>query len=139
MLCRLVYFSARACADVELETLRDAAAGRNKRSDIRSLLMADADTFIQAIEGPRGAVSALFQEISRDPRHTQVVLVEMSEIAAYTLPRNGLTIARDAAKIDEAWTRVTRRRTTPWPLSALQLRGLLKIALIGAEPTPAMA
>jgi hypothetical protein len=63
----------------------------------------------------------------------------MAEIAAYTLPRRGLTLARDEAKIEEAWTRVTRKRTTPWPLSALQLRGLLKIALTGAEPAPAAA
>jgi hypothetical protein len=75
MLCRLVYFSVRACADSDLNQLSERAAVRNAAADVRSLLVADEGTFIQALEGPRGAVSALFQEICRDPRHTQVVLV----------------------------------------------------------------
>lgn len=129
MLNRLVYFSERACDDQALTGLVQQAAAANKKRNVTGLLMADERCFIQILEGPRGAVSALFQEISRDPRHRHLILVEMSEIAQCSYPAWGMAQASDPAKVEAAWDRVMRTRMEPWPLNAFQVRGLLKIAM----------
>lgn len=139
MLNRLVYFSERACADAELERLIALAAPRNRQRNVTGLLIADERTFIQILEGPRGAVSSIFQDISRDKRHRDPVLVEMTEIQGLSYPAWGLAYLSDPEKVDAAWRRVLRQRTEPWPLNALQLRGLLKIALGDAVRAPAAA
>jgi hypothetical protein len=140
MLSRLVYFSERACGDDELRAVMAAAAPRNKARHVTGLLMADEIAFIQILEGPRGAVSALFQEIARDPRHRELTLVEMTEIAAPSYPAWGMAHVSDPSKVDAAWKRVMRVRASPCALSVLQLRGLLKIALGDAiVPAPAAA
>ncbi|MET0181338.1 MAG: BLUF domain-containing protein [Caulobacterales bacterium] len=137
MLNRLVYFSERLCGDDEIAALASTSAPRNKVRNVTGLLMADESCFIQILEGPRAAVSSLFQEISRDPRHRDLVLVEMSEIAALSYPSWGMAHVSDPARTEEVWKRVMRQRSSPWPMSALQLRGLLKIALGYAAPKPA--
>ncbi len=137
MLNRLVYFSERRCGDEELRGLLQSAAPKNKARNVTGLLMADDRCFIQILEGPRGAVSALFQEISRDPRHGGIILVEMSEISQLSYPKWGLAQVSDPDKVEEAWRRVMRERVEPWPLNAFQVRGLLKIALGHAVTAPA--
>ena len=67
----LVYLS-QATHDFEAEELADllAVSRRNNASTgITGLLMYESRLFMQALEGPRAAVEALFQKISRDPRH----------------------------------------------------------------------
>lgn len=148
MLNRLVYFSERTCGESEISDLVAKAAPRNKARSVTGLLMADESCFIQILEGPRAAVSTLFQEISRDPRHKDIMLVEMSEIAAPSYPSWGMAHVCDASKVEEVWNRVMRRRMSPFPMNALQLRGLLKIALgyvaapsktLAKTPVPALA
>lgn len=134
MLNRLVYFSERACADAEIPDLVSRAAARNKAANVTGMLLADEASFIQILEGPRGAVSQLFMEIGRDGRHRGINLVEMTEIAAPSYPRWGMAYLADPEQVDAVWHRVMRKRTEPWPLNALQLRGLLKIALGFATP-----
>lgn len=137
MLNRLVYFSERdgACDDAALEAIVAQSAARNRARDVTGLLIADKRAFIQILEGPRTAVSLLFQDISRDPRHRNVVLVEFSEIQQLSYPRWGMAHASDPDKLEAAWARVTRDRIwEPLKLNALQLRGLLKIALGDARP-----
>lgn len=138
MLSRLVYFSERLCSDEELRAIMAAAAPRNKARNVTGLLVADEAAFIQILEGPRNAVSGLFQEIARDPRHRELTLVEMVEIAAPSYPRWGMAHVSEPAKVDAAWNRIVRSRMSPCSLNVMQLRGLLKIALGDAviQPQP---
>lgn len=138
MLNRLVYFSERTCADGDIPDLVAKAALRNKSANVTGMLLADETSFIQILEGPRGAVSQLFMEIGRDPRHRCINLVEMTEIPAVSYPRWGMAYLCDAERVDDVWRRVMRKRTEPWPLNAFQLRGLLKIALGFATPGRAL-
>lgn len=135
MLNRLVYFSERCeCDDATLRDIVARAAPRNREADVTGLILAGERTFIQVLEGPRTAVSMLFQDICRDQRHRNIVLAEMTEIVAYTFPRWGLAQTSDPAKVEDAWARVARNQVwEPWPMNAMQLRALLKIALGGAE------
>ena len=138
MLNRLVYFSERdpRCGDEALRNLVARAAIRNQERAITGLLIADRSCFIQILEGPRTPVSLLFQDISRDKRHKNAVLVEMSEIASYSYPQWGLAQCSDPAVLQAAWRRVSRDEVwEPWPLDALQLRALLRIA-VGAAQRP---
>lgn len=136
MLNRLVYFSEREarCGDEALRRLVARAALRNQERLITGLLIADPSCFIQILEGPRTPVSLLFQAISRDRRHRNVVLVEMSEIASYSYPQWGLAQCSDPDALKTAWRRVSRDEVwAPWPLDALQLRAFLRIAVGAAE------
>lgn len=139
MLNRLVYFSERACDDATLADIVARAAERNRARGVTGLLMADERSFIQILEGPRVSVSAVFQAISQDPRHSGVVLVEMTEIAARSYPSWGMAYVSDPKKVEAAWRRMMPQRVDPWPLNAFQLRGLLKIALGDATAAPALA
>lgn len=134
MLNRLVYFSERHCDDREIADLVAKSAVRNKTHNVTGLLLADETCFIQILEGPRGAVSQLFMEIGRDQRHKSINIVEMTEIAAKSYPNWGMAHLSDPQKVDAVWHRVMRKRVEPWPLNALQMRGLLKIAVGDAVP-----
>ena len=73
----LVYLS-QATHDFEAEELADllAVSRRNNASTgITGLLMYESRLFMQALEGPRAAVEALFQKIIRDPRHAEVQII----------------------------------------------------------------
>jgi len=73
----LVYLS-QATHDFEAEELADLLAvsrRNNSTHGITGLLMYEARLFMQALEGPREAVEALFRKISRDPRHTGVHVI----------------------------------------------------------------
>ncbi len=50
------------------------AAAKNQRLGITGALLFDGGYFAQTLEGDRQAVQALFAEIERDPRHTDVLL-----------------------------------------------------------------
>mgnify|MGYP001766188714 CR=1 FL=1 len=59
----------------ELESLLATSRRNNTATGITGLLMYESRLFMQALEGPRGAVEALFQRIKADPRHTDVQIV----------------------------------------------------------------
>ena len=60
-----------------LKLLLDARS-YNIEHDITGLLLYHEDRFMQALEGPREAVEALYRRIALDPRHRNVAL-EFSE------------------------------------------------------------
>jgi hypothetical protein len=139
MLNRLVYYSERdrACTDEDVARLIARSAARNRGVDVTGLLVADRDCFVQILEGPRTAVSVVFQDVCRDPRHRNVVIAECSEIEQLSCPRWGMARLTDPAKVGAAWGRVARRGVfAPWPLNALQLRALLRIAMGDAISVP---
>ena len=83
MLVRLLYAS-RAAVQLdaeELGTILRQARQHNPAQGITGALCFSDGTFLQLIEGGRGAVNALFQRISRDPRHTDVLLLHYEEIS----------------------------------------------------------
>ena len=51
-----------------LKTFQD----NNARANITGLLLYKGGNFMQAIEGPKAAVQALYERIQNDPRHTGV-------------------------------------------------------------------
>jgi hypothetical protein len=75
MLCRLLYASriSVAAASHLPRTMEDilVVSGRlNRRDAITGLLLADGETFVQALEGPDALVVACYERILKDERHT---------------------------------------------------------------------
>jgi hypothetical protein len=84
MLVRLMYAS-RAVGAVEhddLAAILKQAKARNAGAGITGLLCycAGSNTFMQALEGGRAQVNALYNRIAQDERHTDVVLLGYDEI-----------------------------------------------------------
>ncbi len=67
----LIYFSHadRAMSSDDLQELLNRARDRNKTKGITGLLLYQSGYFLQALEGDRESVRALFEKIQADPRH----------------------------------------------------------------------
>ena len=84
MLVRLMYAS-RAIAAVDMEELQAIlrqSKANNPNEGITGVLCMcfDARVFIQVLEGGRSAVNALYNRITRDPRHHDVELLVYESI-----------------------------------------------------------
>jgi Sensors of blue-light using FAD len=82
MLVRLLYASRAVPAmdQDELNAILRQCKGRNPEHGITGVLCYSDGIFLQALEGGRGAVNALYNRIVADPRHTQVELLSYREI-----------------------------------------------------------
>ncbi len=84
MLVRLMYASraVKAVDNDALAAILRQSKENNPRSGVTGVLCfcSNARIFLQVLEGSRGAVSAVYNRIAQDPRHTEVVLLSYEEI-----------------------------------------------------------
>ena len=81
MLVRLLYASrAVDTSPAAIEAILAQSRQHNPPSGITGVLCYGGGILLQAIEGGRSAVSALYGHIQRDPRHTDVELLHYEEI-----------------------------------------------------------
>jgi hypothetical protein len=82
MLVRLLYASraAEPVPDGLIEALLQQARRNNTALGITGVLCHGADVFLQALEGGRDPVNALYNRIVVDRRHRQVTLLVYEEI-----------------------------------------------------------
>src|SRR3954471_15675089 len=81
MLVRLLYCSrAVDSGPAAIESILAQSREHNPASGITGILCYGGGIFLQAIEGGRTPVSALFGHIQRDGRHKDVVLLQFEEI-----------------------------------------------------------
>jgi hypothetical protein len=81
MLVRLLY--ASRCVDPSpssIESILTESRAKNPSQGITGILCYSGDVFLQAIEGGRSAVSALYNHIVSDTRHKDVTLLHFEEI-----------------------------------------------------------
>ena len=88
IIVRLTYYS-RNCIDRAGGPMHDRihdilieSVTNNRRDDITGALIHDDRWFAQALEGPETMVSATFERILRDPRHSDVRLIKMQPVPA---------------------------------------------------------
>jgi len=82
MLVRLIYAS-RSSSPITSDLVRqilDAAHQHNPERGITGVLCYGDDVFVQALEGGRAEVNALYQNICRDNRHRNVTLLDYKEV-----------------------------------------------------------
>jgi len=82
MLVRLLYASraAEAVTPAVVEEILAQCRAHNPAQGITGILCHGGDSFMQCIEGGREAVNHLYNEIVRDPRHRDVVLLDYEEV-----------------------------------------------------------
>jgi hypothetical protein len=83
VLVRLLYVSRSVDADptAATESILDSARSHNLQNGITGILCYGGGIFLQAIEGGRNQVNALYSHILGDRRHKDVVLLHYEEIA----------------------------------------------------------
>jgi hypothetical protein len=82
MLVRLLYAS-RAAAHVTqeiIESILQQSRTHNPAHGITGILCHGGDVYMQALEGGREAVNALYMKIVRDTRHREVILLHYAEV-----------------------------------------------------------
>jgi len=81
MLVRLLYCSRTVDpSPAAIESILAQSRQHNPTTGITGILCYGGDIFLQAIEGGRMAVSALYGHIQKDPRHKDVALLHYEEI-----------------------------------------------------------
>jgi hypothetical protein len=81
---QLVYVSVAVAHfnDASLRTLLDKARVNNTAVEVSGMLLHQAGTFMQVLEGETSVVERVFERIGRDPRHKHVVLLTRRDVEA---------------------------------------------------------
>ncbi|MGK2910759.1 MAG: BLUF domain-containing protein [Sphingobium sp.] len=67
-------------ADAAVEALVRVSRLRNEKAAVTGCLIFGAGRFAQILEGEQAAVEDIMLSISRDPRHTDVTILEQGEV-----------------------------------------------------------
>ncbi|CAN5845393.1 hypothetical protein BH11PLA1_BH11PLA1_14240 [soil metagenome] len=89
-LVRLIYVSRRPRQtndEIVIDGIILPALRKNRARDITGCLWFNRDHFFQVLEGETGAVTAMYETIERDPRHSDARLVDMAVITSRTFER----------------------------------------------------
>lgn len=80
---QLVYLSAESAAtsDQDLRKILAASRRNNEKLGVTGMLLYDAGSFIQALEGDEPVVDELFDRISNDPRHNGATVLLRGTVA----------------------------------------------------------
>ena len=83
MLIRLIYVSK--AVDPQTHTLTDSVLSKvrdwNTQNGVTGVLCEGQGVFLQALEGERGPVTALYARIAADPRHRDLELIHCKSIS----------------------------------------------------------
>ena len=82
MLVRLLYASRTpgSLTPKAIEAILESSRRHNPESGITGILCHGGEVFLQVLEGGREAVNALYNQIARDPRHKDVVILHYEEV-----------------------------------------------------------
>lgn len=82
MLVRLLYasHSAKPVTQDTIESILEQSRKHNPRLGITGILCQSGNTFLQVLEGGRTAVNLLYNDIVRDARHKNVVVLHYEEV-----------------------------------------------------------
>lgn len=128
MLVRLTYAS-RASNGISSQLIReilDSSRRNNPASGLTGILCCNADTFLQALEGPRAAINALYNRLAEDNRHKDLTILDYEEISVrrHASWSMGWAGAKQANR--ELFLKYScSDRLDPFSMSAEQVNGLL--------------
>lgn len=89
---RLVYFSRNQMPGSNQDIVAGihqilASSRRNNAAlGVTGALLFNSGCFAQVLEGPRAAVSRIFERIQRDPRHSDALVLEYAPVAKRSFP-----------------------------------------------------
>jgi hypothetical protein len=107
---RMIYVSqaspeTAARFDAAVDEIITRSQANNAAVDVTGLLLAAGGWFVQALEGPRGAVSTTFGRIGRDARHGAVEILQSGPVDGRLFARWSMvarTLSPQAAPLMEA-------------------------------------
>lgn len=81
---RVRYISrfALSLSPTDIDQIVETSQKNNPRRNITGMLVASGDLFYQLLEGPKKEIDSLYDRISKDPRHEQILLLE-SEVGDF--------------------------------------------------------
>lgn len=80
---RVIYASrATAAADIPVDEILAAARRNNAALGVTGALLLSGPYFAQVLEGPRSSVEEIFERIQCDPRHENIVVLEVAQPSA---------------------------------------------------------
>lgn len=83
-----------------LSAIFDVARARNRKAQVTGALLITDHYFVQALEGDEAAVRSLFDSISGDHRHTEVIVIEEGVCAGRTFSRWSMARVSASGKAD---------------------------------------
>jgi hypothetical protein len=129
MLTRLIYASepTEALTPDTMQHIVDRARVNNKARHLSGMLAFDSHHFLQVLEGPRDALSALYGRIVGDPRHRCIELLEVAPVHERRFARWSMGFAAADAVHGEIFFRFGgNARFDPKLMSAASALGLLE-------------
>ena len=146
---RLVYTSRNLLEGGE-EEQKAAIAGllavskrNNARVGVTGALLFNGGSFAQVLEGSRVAVEATFERIQRDPRHSDVAVLQCEPVATRGFPNWSMGFVGDSPRGRALWAEVAR--LTNFDLSRLEgnvlfntLLSIVKVEEVEAAPMAAV-
>jgi len=121
------------CDMAALQDILKTARRKNRRLDVSGALCYDPAFFMQCLEGPREHVNLLYMVIARDPRHTNVTLLEYADVKHRVFGDWSMAFL-NAGDIDKQTLKKYsgRGRFNPYRLNAKQAREFL-IEVVGQK------
>ncbi len=147
---RLVYYSRNVLPGPEpalaAEVAQILASSRcnNPRVGVTGALMFNRGCFAQVLEGPRAAVEATFERIQRDPRHSDVMLLQFAPVGRRGFPAWSMAFVGRAGRGGELYGGIAGESGFDMALLDGErlfetLRGLVLDEEGAAEPAAAVA
>ncbi len=102
-------YTSRATVEVDddiLRSIQDRAVANNKKRGVTGLLLYGGGNFLQLLEGPISVVTALFEKVQQDPRHTEVCCVHFGRAPCYIYPEWSMGVLN----VEEARATISRQR-----------------------------
>ncbi|MBC7702253.1 BLUF domain-containing protein [Aquabacterium sp.] len=141
MLVRLLYASRahKPLASDTIEAILTASRKNNLALGVTGLLCHSGDSFMQLLEGGRGAVNQLYTKIANDPRHGNVILLHYEEIderrfASWTMGQVNLGKVNPSILLKYSERPVLDPYAMPGKVSLALLEELIVTASIGCKP-----
>lgn len=95
----LIYVS-RAAPDIEaddLDRIHRSAVNLNALDGITGLLVYNGSHFLQIVEGASDAIDDLLQRLRRDPRHSDLEVVDETMVEAISFPDWSMSLVKVSA------------------------------------------
>lgn len=113
-------------AEAAVEDIVRGARERNAGLGVTGALLFSGGHFAQWLEGSRAAVDELMRSIARDPRHTDIVILDAAATAARSFPDWTLAYAGSSTFVDGTLAGALNEQPADHPRRAQRIRSLLE-------------
>jgi hypothetical protein len=129
-LYEIIYGSVetRFFSQIQLSELLALARARNQGLDISGVLLHQKGLFVQVLEGDEPVVGALYDRITRDPRHKNVAVFRRGPVQTRQFPAWSMGFLElDAAALSRlgGWNPMLQKGAATTAANAERLRSIL--------------